>query len=37
MRRLHVCCPACQLRCTYNEPDKAICGAGDAIIAVPVR
>jgi len=20
-------CPACQLRCTYNEPDKAICGA----------
>ncbi len=19
-------CPACQLRCTYNEPDKAICG-----------
>ena len=20
-------CPACQLRCTYNEPDKAICGS----------
>ena len=20
-------CPACTLRCTYNEPDKAICGA----------
>ncbi len=20
-------CPACRLRCTYNEPDKAICGA----------
>lgn len=20
-------CPTCQLRCTYNEPDKAICGA----------
>jgi NADH dehydrogenase/NADH:ubiquinone oxidoreductase subunit G len=20
-------CPACQLKCTYNEPDKAICGA----------
>ncbi len=20
-------CPACQLRCTYNQPDKAICGA----------
>ncbi|HEO71674.1 MAG TPA: 4Fe-4S dicluster domain-containing protein, partial [Candidatus Hydrogenedentes bacterium] len=19
-------CPACQLRCTYNEPDKAVCG-----------
>ena len=19
-------CPACQLRCTFNEPDKAICG-----------
>lgn len=19
-------CPACQLRCTYNEPDQAICG-----------
>jgi len=19
-------CPACQLRCTYTEPDKAICG-----------
>ncbi len=22
---IHVC-PACQLRCTYSEPDKAICG-----------
>ena len=20
-------CPACSLRCTYNEPDKAVCGA----------
>ena len=20
-------CPACQLRCTYSEPDKAVCGA----------
>ncbi len=20
-------CPACSLRCTYNEPEKAICGA----------
>ncbi|MHC4607680.1 MAG: 2Fe-2S iron-sulfur cluster-binding protein [Planctomycetota bacterium] len=20
-------CPACQLRCTFNEPDKAVCGA----------
>jgi NADH dehydrogenase/NADH:ubiquinone oxidoreductase subunit G len=20
-------CPSCQLRCTYNEPDKAICGS----------
>ena len=20
-------CPACQLRCTYNEPDKAVCNA----------
>jgi NADH dehydrogenase/NADH:ubiquinone oxidoreductase subunit G len=20
-------CPACQLRCTFNEPDRAICGA----------
>lgn len=20
-------CPACRLRCTYNEPDKAICGS----------
>jgi hypothetical protein len=19
-------CPACQLRCTYSEPEKAICG-----------
>ncbi len=23
---MHVC-PACQLRCTYHEPEKAICGA----------
>jgi NADH dehydrogenase/NADH:ubiquinone oxidoreductase subunit G len=22
---IHIC-PACQLRCTYNEPEKAICG-----------
>jgi coenzyme F420 hydrogenase subunit beta len=27
-------CPACQLRCTYNEPEKAICG-GCANISVP--
>ena len=27
-------CPACQLRCTYSEPDKAICGAC-ANIAAP--
>jgi len=20
-------CPACQLRCTYDDPDRAICGA----------
>ncbi len=20
-------CPACELRCTYNEPDKAVCGS----------
>ena len=20
-------CPACQLRCTFNEPEKALCGA----------
>jgi bidirectional [NiFe] hydrogenase diaphorase subunit len=20
-------CPACQLRCTYNQPEKAVCGA----------
>lgn len=20
-------CPACQLRCTFNEPDRAVCGA----------
>jgi bidirectional [NiFe] hydrogenase diaphorase subunit len=19
-------CPACQLRCTYDEPDRAVCG-----------
>jgi bidirectional [NiFe] hydrogenase diaphorase subunit len=23
---MHVC-PACQLRCTYNQPEKAVCGA----------
>lgn len=27
-------CPACQLRCTYTEPDKAICG-GCANISPP--
>jgi len=27
-------CPACQLRCTYNEPKKAICG-GCANLAPP--
>ena len=27
-------CPACQLRCTYTEPDKAICG-GCANIGPP--
>ena len=27
-------CPACQLRCTYNEPEKAICG-GCANLAPP--
>ncbi len=27
-------CPACQLRCTYNEPDKAVCG-GCANLAPP--
>ena len=27
-------CPACQLRCTYNEPDKAIC-AGCANLSPP--
>jgi len=27
-------CPACQLRCTYNQPEKAICG-GCANIAAP--
>ena len=26
VRRLHVRLPACQLRCTYTEPEKAICG-----------
>ena len=30
---IHVC-PACQLRCTYTEPDKAICG-GCANLAPP--
>ena len=27
-------CPACELRCTYNEPEKAICG-GCANLAPP--
>jgi NADH dehydrogenase/NADH:ubiquinone oxidoreductase subunit G len=27
-------CPVCQLRCTYNEPEKAICG-GCANLAPP--
>lgn len=27
-------CPACQLRCTYTEPDKAICG-GCANLSAP--
>ncbi|NQV14569.1 (2Fe-2S)-binding protein [bacterium] len=27
-------CPACQLRCTYNNPDQAICG-GCANLAAP--
>jgi len=27
-------CPACQLRCTYNQPEKAVCG-GCANIAAP--
>jgi coenzyme F420 hydrogenase subunit beta len=27
-------CPACQLRCTFNDPDKAICG-GCANITAP--
>lgn len=27
-------CPACQLRCTYSEPDKAICG-GCANLSAP--
>ena len=27
-------CPTCQLRCTYNEPDKAVCG-GCANISPP--
>ena len=27
-------CPACQLRCTYSEPDKAVCG-GCANLAPP--
>jgi len=27
-------CPVCELRCTYNEPDKAICG-GCANLAPP--
>jgi NADH dehydrogenase/NADH:ubiquinone oxidoreductase subunit G len=30
---IHVC-PACQLRCTYTDPDKAICG-GCANLAPP--
>lgn len=28
-------CPTCQLRCTYNEPDKAVCG-GCANISPPL-
>jgi coenzyme F420 hydrogenase subunit beta len=27
-------CPACQLRCTYNEPEKAVCG-GCANLSAP--
>ena len=27
-------CPVCELRCTYNEPEKAICG-GCANLAPP--
>jgi NADH dehydrogenase/NADH:ubiquinone oxidoreductase subunit G len=27
-------CPACQLRCTYNQPDKVICG-GCANLSLP--
>jgi hypothetical protein len=27
-------CPACQLRCTYNQPEKAICG-GCANLSLP--
>ena len=27
-------CPACQLRCTFNEPEKAICG-GCANLSAP--
>lgn len=30
---MHIC-PACQLRCTYSEPEKAICG-GCANISAP--
>ena len=26
-------CPACQLRCTYTEPEKAICGGCENILA----
>jgi NADH dehydrogenase/NADH:ubiquinone oxidoreductase subunit G len=25
-------CPVCELRCTYNEPDKAVCGGCAAIV-----
>ena len=24
-------CPACQLRCTYNEPERALCGACETL------
>jgi hypothetical protein len=34
LRRLHGSLPACQARCTFNEPEKAICG-GCANLAPP--